>query len=56
MIGKNLRKVIEQVFLLFRMLERKKYILLMFQNITQIVLNKLHFQPFQTENDGIILH
>ena len=35
---------------MFCMLKNKKYILLMFQNITQIVKDKLFFSLFQTEN------
>ena len=43
MIRKSLRRIIEQLLLMFCMLKRKKYILPMFQNITQIVKNKLFF-------------
>ena len=36
--------------------KKEKYMLLMFQNITQTVKDKLFFQWFQTEeNNGIIL-
>ena len=38
------------------MLKKKKYILLIFQNITKTVKNKLFFKELQTEkNYGIIL-
>ena len=40
---KNLRKIIEQLLSMFCMLKKKKYVLLMFQNITQIVESKLFF-------------
>ena len=43
MIGKSLRKINKQLLLMFCMLKRKKYILPMFQNITQIVKVKLLF-------------
>ena len=42
-IGKKLR-VILQLLSLFFMLKKKNYILLIFQNITQIVKNKSLFQ------------
>ena len=35
---------------MFCILKKKKYILLMFQNITQIVKDKLFFSLFETEN------
>ena len=35
MIGKNLRKTIEQLLSIFCMLKKKKYMLLMFPNITR---------------------
>ena len=41
--SKNLKKIIEQFFLMFCMLKNKKYILHMFQNITQIMKSKLFF-------------
>ena len=37
MIEKNLRKIIEQLLSRFCMLKKKKYITLMFRNITQIL-------------------
>ena len=44
MIGRKLRRLkIENLLLLFCMLKEKKYVVLMFQNITQIVKNKLFF-------------
>ena len=43
MIGKNLRKVIQRLLLMFCTIKKEKYILLMFQKITQIVKNKLFF-------------
>ena len=41
MIGKHLRKIIEQLFSMFCMQKMEKYILPMFQNITPIVKNKV---------------
>ena len=41
--SKNLKKIIKQLFLMFCMLKNKKYILHMFQNITQIMKSKLFF-------------
>ena len=38
---------------MFCMLKMKKYIMPLFQNKTQCVKNKLFFQWFQTEKDGI---
>ena len=35
--------------------KKEKYILLMFENITQIVKSKLIFYEFQTEKESIIL-
>ena len=43
MIGKNLRKIMQQLLFMICMLKKEKYILLMFENITQIVKNKLFF-------------
>ena len=43
MSGKNVRKIIEQLLLIFFMLKMKKYILAIFENITQIVENKIFF-------------
>ena len=40
---KTLKKIIEQLFLMFCMLKNIRYILLMFQNITQIMKSKLFF-------------
>ena len=40
---KKLRKIMLQLFLMFCMLKKKKHILFLFQNITQIVKNKLFF-------------
>ena len=42
-LKKNLRKRIEQLFSVFCMLKKKKYILFMFQNIPQIMNKKLFF-------------
>ena len=41
--GKKLRKIILQLLSMLCMLKRKKYILLMFQNIIKIVKKKLFF-------------
>ena len=42
---------------MFCMLKKKKYILLMFQNITQIVKKSYSFNDFkQKKNYGVILH
>ena len=41
MVGKNARKIMKLLLLMFCMLKKKKYILLMFHNITQMVKNKL---------------
>ena len=38
-----LRKRVQQLLLMFCMLKKLKHILLLFQNITQIVKNKLFF-------------
>ena len=43
MIWKNLREKMEQLLLMFCMLKRKKYILLMFQNWTQTMKNMSFF-------------
>ena len=43
MAGKKLTKIMEQLPLMFRMLRKINYILLMFQNKTQTVKNKLFF-------------
>ena len=40
---KKLGKIMLQLLLMFRMLKKKKYILLMFQKTTPIVKNKLLF-------------
>ena len=42
-IGKHFRKIMYQLLLIFCMLKKKKYILPIFQRITQIVKNKLLF-------------
>ena len=44
-IGKN-EKIMYQLLLMFCMLKRKKYVLLMIQNITYIVKNKLFLYSF----------
>ena len=49
MIKKDLRKIMSHLLLLFCMLKKKNYILLMFQNITQIVKNKLFFLMIPNE-------
>ena len=41
MIEKNLRKIIKKLLLIFYMLKKTKYIMPMFQNISQIVKTKL---------------
>ena len=41
--SKTLKKISEQLFLMFCMLKNIRYILLMFQNITQIMKSKLFF-------------
>ena len=38
---KKLKKIMLQLLLMFRMLKKKKYILLIFQNITPIAKSKL---------------
>ena len=43
MIGKNLRKIMQQLFLMFCAPKRNIYILLMFQNMTQLVKNESFF-------------
>ena len=41
MIGKNSRKIMQQLLLMLDMLEKKENMLLMFQKITQIVKKKI---------------
>ena len=41
--GKNIRKIIQKLLLMFCMLKKKKYILLMFKKIIQVIKNKLLF-------------
>ena len=53
---KRFEKIIYPLLLMFCMLKMKKYILLMFKDITQIEKNKLFFGWLQTGKDGIILH
>ena len=38
MIGKDLRKIIQQLILMFWMLKNKKYLLLLFQNMKHVIL------------------
>ena len=40
MTGKRLKKIIEQLLLVFCILKKKNYVQLIFQNITQPVKNK----------------
>ena len=42
-VGRNLRKMFRQLLLMFCMLKKENYILLIFQNITKIKKKKLFF-------------
>ena len=46
MIEKHLTKIMQQLFLKFRMLKKNKYILLKFQNVAQIVKKSYSFNGF----------
>ena len=50
MIGKRLRKIFQQLLLMFCILKKKKYTLLIFQNITQPVKKKKKI-PLMIQNE-----
>ena len=55
MTEENLTKVIKQLLVIFCILKMRKYVLPMFQSITQIMKSKFIFYLFQTKKNDIIL-